>query len=110
MQEREEQFQHKQRVLQEATAKATAQAALRKRNALSAFLTAWRHISRVYKVLAERLATLQRLSLAGTVQHWRSYTYSRVRSLKTDVRFADLLTTSEDTAHSGAPQGASKGS
>ena len=85
MREREEQFQHKQRVLQEATAKATAQATLRRREALSACLTAWRHVSGVYKALAERLATLQRLSLTGAMRHWRSYTHSRVLPVTIDL-------------------------
>ncbi len=91
MREREEHFQHKQRVLQEATTRATVQATMRKREALSACLTAWSHVSGVYKALAERLATLQRLSLTGAMKHWRSYTHSRVRSLLTSVRLADLL-------------------
>ena len=81
MRERQEHFQHKQRVLQEATAKANVQAALRNRTALAACLTVWRHVSGVYKVLAARLAALQRHSLAGAMQHWHAYAHSRVDSM-----------------------------
>jgi len=62
MQVRREHFQHKQRVLQEVTAKAYAEVAQRRRAALSMCLSAWRHVSGVYKILAQRLAALQRLS------------------------------------------------
>ena len=78
MQVREEHFQHKQRVLQEVIAKANARVAQRKRAALSTCLSAWRHVSGVYKILAQRLAALQRLSLAGAMQHWRRYTFHKV--------------------------------
>lgn len=78
MQVRREHFQHKQRVLQEVTAKAYAEVAQRRRAALSMCLSAWQHVSGVYKILAQRLAALQRLSLAGAMQHWRRYTLHKV--------------------------------
>ena len=78
MRVRREHFQHKQRVLQEAIAEAHLQAAQRRRAMLATYLLGWRHVSGVYRTLAQRLATLQRLSLAGAMQHWRRYTLHKV--------------------------------
>lgn len=75
---RREHFQHKQRVLQAAIATADAQAAQRRRATMATYLTAWRHVSGVYKILGQRLASLQRLSLAGAMQRWRRHTCLKV--------------------------------
>ena len=78
MRVRREQFQHKQRILQEAIAEANLQAAQRRHSTLATYLLGWRHVSAVYKTLVQRLATLQRLSLAGAMQQWRRYTLHKV--------------------------------
>jgi hypothetical protein len=75
---RRENFQHKQRVLQEAIAEANLQAAQRRRAMLATNVLGWRHVTGVYKALAQRLAALQRLSLAGAMQQWRRYTLHKV--------------------------------
>lgn len=75
---RREQFQHKQRVLQEALARGDALIAQRRRAALSTCLTGWRHVSGIYKIVAQRFASLQHHSLAGIIQQWRRYTAAKV--------------------------------